>query len=380
MKKTVYRFAFTTGAVIVGILIIMIFTFLGKKSTGPIEDMFTEMGSAVTDLENSLLLSNRQPVRSKALGWFNSYRDSKKLIDNPDTVLFGIYDNHYKKSFDHILSLEKSFQFELPFIQLYSAWGDKPEEHFPIKYAKAIYSLGSTPFITWEPWLNDFNREEHDLPPKEDINKNGLKDVVNGDYDYYIYQWASDVKDFGKLVFIRLGHEMNDPYRYPWGPQNNKPQDFINFWRYVVNKFKAQGVANVVWVWSPHPAYLLYSEYYPGDKYVDWVGVGALNYGTVALWSKWWKFSEIFGDYYDWLASFNKPIIITEFGSLAVGGERDKWYEEALTNLPEKYPALKAVIFYNNDNDNTTLSKSLVWSLNSDTLSIQAVKRAVTTW
>jgi len=112
MKKTAYRFAFTTGAVIVGILLILVFTFLGKKSTGPIEDMFTEMGTAVTDLENSILLSKREPVRSKALGWFNSYRDDKNKIDNPDTMLLGIYDNHYKKSFDHILSLEKSFQFD----------------------------------------------------------------------------------------------------------------------------------------------------------------------------------------------------------------------------------------------------------------------------
>ena len=173
---------------------------------------------------------------------------------------------------------------------------------------------------------------------------------------------------------------MNDPYRYPWGPQNNKSEDFIAAWRHVFNRFDALHVKNAVWVWSPHPAYLLYNEYYPGDKYVDWVGVGALNYGTVALWSKWWSFGEIFGDYYNWLAELNKPIIITEFGSLAVGGQRDIWFEQAMTDLPAKYPFLKAVIFYNNNNDNTTLNKALDWSINSDTLSIEAVKNAVITW
>ena len=124
----------------------------------------------------------------------------------------------------------------------------------------------------------------------------------------------------------------------------------------------------------------MYNEYYPGDDFVDWVGVGALNYGTVALWSKWWSFDEIFGNYYDWLAAFNKPVVVTEFGSLAVGGERDKWYEQALINIPQKYPSLKALLFYNNDNDNTTLSKSLVWSINNDSLTINAIKRAVKTW
>lgn len=380
MKKTAYRVSFFLTAVLFGIVIILLFTFIGKKSSGPLDDLFTTMGSAVTDIENNILLSNREPVRAKALKWFDKGRKNKKLIINPDTIFLGIYDNHYKNSFDNILSLEDSLQINMPFIQLYVAWGDKPEEHFPIKYVKAIYNLGSTPFITWEPWLNDFDREEHGLPFKKDPNKNGLKDIVNGDYDYYIDKWAADLKDFGEIVFIRLGHEMNDPYRYPWGPQNNKPEDFITAWRYVVNRFRAQKVDNAVWVWSPHPAYLLYNEYYPGNDYVDWVGVGALNYGTVALWSKWWSFDEIFGDYYDRLAAFGKPIVITEFGSLAVGGQRSQWYEQAFTNLPEKYPQLKAILFYNNNNDNTTLNKSLDWSLNEDTLSLKAIKRAIKTW
>ncbi len=380
MKKTTYRVSFFLTAVLLGIGVILLFTFIGKKSSGPLDYVFTKMGSAVTDIENSILLSNRQPVRAKALKWFDKDRKNKKLINNPDTILLGIYDNHYKKSFDNILSLEDSLQMNLPFIQLYIAWGDKPEEQFPIKYAKAIYNLGSTPFITWEPWLNDFDREEHGLPLKKDPNKNGLKDIINGDYDYYIDKWAADLKDFGEIVFIRLGHEMNDPYRYPWGPQNNKPEDFIAAWQYVVNRFKEQKVDNAVWVWSPHPAYLLYDEYYPGSEFVDWVGVGALNYGTVALWSKWWIFDEIFGNYYDRLAAFGKPIMITELGSLAVGGQRDKWYEQAFTNLPEKYPELKAVLFYNNSDDNTTLKKTLDWSLNDDTLSLKAIKRAIKTW
>jgi hypothetical protein len=380
MKNTAYRFAFTTGAILLGIIIILFFTFLGKKGSGPLEDFFTEMGTTVTDLEKSILLSNREPIRSKELGWFNSYRVNKKLITNPDTILLGIYDNHYKKSFDHMLALEDSLQLSLPIIQLYTAWGDRPEERFPIKYAKAIDNLGSVPFITWEPWLNDFDRKELGLPYKEDPNKNGFTDIRNGDYNLYIDKWASDVKAFGKTVFIRFGHEMNDPYRYPWGPQNNKPGDFIAAWKYIVERFKAQDVHNVVWVWSPHPAYKMYNEYYPGDDYVDWVGVGALNYGTVALWSKWWSFDEIFGDYYNQLSTFNKPIVITEFGSLAVGGERYMWYEKALSDLPGKYPMLKSILFYNNDNDNTTLNKSLVWSLNSDTLTINAVKRTIHNW
>ena len=83
-----------------------------------------------------------------------------------------------------------------------------------------------------------------------------------------------DLKLFGQPLFIRFGHEMNDPYRYSWGPQNNTPEDFIAAWKHMVDYFKAEGVDNVIWVWSPHIAYGLFEEYYPGDDYVDWVGVG----------------------------------------------------------------------------------------------------------
>ncbi|NOY51047.1 MAG: hypothetical protein GXO88_10870 [Chlorobi bacterium] len=380
MKKTVYRFSFATGVVIAGILIILIFTFLGDKSKGPLSEFLSKIQSKVIDIESSYLLSQRKPVRSADLGWFNKYRVDKELLSSPDTILWGIYDNHYQESFENVIRLEDNLNIDNALIQLYIAWGDKPEQEFPMKYVKAINSLGSTPFITWEPWLNDFDRKKHGLSIKEDQNKNGLLDVINGDYDFYIEKWALDVKEFGKTVFIRLGHEMNDPYRYPWGPQNNKPQEFVDAWKHVVDRFNGLGATNVVWVWSPHQAYMMYEYYYPGDDYVDWVGVGALNYGTVAVWSKWWSFSEIFGDYYYWLQMYNKPLIITEFGSLAVGGEKDQWFFDALNKLPQKYPLLKAVMLYNNDNDNTTLNKTLDWSLNSDTLTWKAIHKAVDNW
>ena len=159
---------------------------------------------------------------------------------------------------------------------------------------------------------------------------------------------------------------MNDPYRYPWGPQNNDPADYIAAWRHVVNRFRANGVKNVIWVWSPHPAYKNYDLYYPGDKYVDWVSAGTLNYGTVAAWSQWYTFDEIFGKYYPLFAKYKKPIMISEFGSLATGGNREKWFEDALTAMPVKYPLIKSIVFFHVSNDKTTTDKSLDWYIKYD--------------
>jgi hypothetical protein len=381
MKNKMKRMAFVSGAILFGIALVLFFVFLGNKSSGPISEVLGTLGNKVTGVEHSLLMKGREPVRSKELAWFNRYRNDTALLRHPDTILLGAYDNEYMKSFDNILKLDKMLQTPLPLIHIYVAWGDKTSEKFPMLYAMAIYDLGSTPMITWEPWLNDFDREEHHLPRVEDPNKKGMAAVARGEYDFYIKAWAESIKTFGHNVLIRLGHEMNDPYRYPWGPQNNKPKEYRAAWRHVVNIFRKMHVHNVLWVWAPQPAYLHYRDYYPGKNYVDWVGVGALNYGTVAPWSKWWSFKDIFGNYYNRLDVFKKPLMITEMGSLTVGGSRKEWFRKAFEHLPQKYPDLKAVVFFNDNSDNTTLNKSLDWSIVDDSATCKTIRQAVqTTW
>jgi len=130
-------------------------------------------------------------------------------------------------------------------------------------------------------------------------------------------------------------------------------------WKHVVNRFNYVGAKNAVWLWSPHPAYTTYTQFYPGNEYVDWIGTTCLNYGTVAQWSKWYSFDDIFGKFYKDFSHYDKPIMIAECGTLAVGGDRATWFRDAITELPAKYPAVKALLFYHNSNDNTTSYKNL---------------------
>ena len=144
--------------------------------------------------------------------------------------------------------------------------------------------------------------------------------------------------------------------------------------------FKAAGATNVIWVWSPHPAYGYFDAFYPGDAYVDYVGIGTLNYGTVASWSKWWSFKEIFGNYYKDLAKFKKPIILTEFGCLDVGGNRSQWFADALTDIPTKYPAVKALMFFHYNDDKTTTQQSINWYIRDDRKTSKAIADKIKTW
>lgn len=381
MKPRAVRFGSSVLAIIFGVGLMFALTRVGDRSKGPLEDLLTSVANTVDNLDNKYVTRRNSRKRVKEMGWFEDYRNNIDSLKHPKRIFLGAFDNNTDVSFQNILNIENKIEEKLALIHIYSAWGSKPEQRFPTKKLNAIADLGSVPVISWEPWLQDFNKAKHpELKDVDTRDKGGMMDVANGVYDFYLKTWVRDLKRYGKPVFIRLGHEMNDPYRYAWGPHNNLPEEFVLAWQYVVDYFKAAGVENVVWIWSPHPAYGYFKQYYPGDDYVDWIGVPVLNYGNVAIWSQWWSVDDIYGRVYEDLIVFNRPIMLTEFGSLAVGGERNDWYGDALCTLKEKYPYTKSVVFFHNTNDYTLTNKSLDWSFVNDTLVVNSIRYCVNGW
>jgi len=371
MKKGVVRITSIIAAFALGITVVILLLFAGQSVKGPLHDFFDFTGKTVTKVEKKLIIDERTDKRAAKLEWLKRY--DVNALKNPDRIFFGAYDNNTAEDFDAIVALEDSLTTTFPFIHIYCAWGDEEIQRFPRQNLEAIRELGSIPFITWEPWLTSFDKEKHPSIKEADVrDKDGLRSVAEGQYDFYLTQWAREAAQFSSPIFLRVGHEMNDAYRYPWGPQNNSPKEFIDAWRHVHDVFKNEGAKNVVWVWSPHPAYGSFKEYFPGESYVDYVGSGVLNYGTAATWSKWWTFQEIFGNYYKELAAFNKPIVIAEFGSLAVGGNRAAWFKDALDSVALKYPRVKSIIFFHYSDDRTTTQQTLDWYFTRDkeTLSV----------
>jgi len=345
---------------------VLALVYAGGAGEGPIATLMLRLGGGVSRAESRIAHALRGQGRADSLAWLAPMRDSAAALANPDSMLLGVYDDAIPASLDGVLELERALGTRLVLIQAYTAWGDRPDQRFPRRIADAIADIGSIPVITWEPWLTDFeNRLHPDIPLRDQRDRNGLADVAAGRYDFYIDAWAQEAARFPHTVLLRFAHEFNDPYRYPWGPQNNGTEDFIAAWRHVVDRFRAAGADKVVWVWSPHVAYDEWWTYYPGSDYVDWVATGALNYGTVASWSKWWTFDEIFGRHYDAIAALGKPVMIAEFGSIAVGGDRAAWYADALDGIRTRYPLVRAALLFHVRQDNTVTYQSLDWSLTS---------------
>jgi len=232
-------------------------------------------------------------------------------------------------------------------VMIFTDWNKFPDG----KAVKGIYSSGSTPFITWEPWK---------AYEKEAIDYDGL---IRGNYDEYIRDFSARLKNLKKPVFLRFAHEMNGNW-YPWAGTKIGPGKYIAMYRHVKDIFDKGGVKNVKWVfsvnWENVPrgnnSFLLY---YPGSGYADYVGIDGYNWGNVKSWSKWMSFKEIFGNIYDEITDkINKPVMISEFSSTSSGGDKAEWIRNALEEI-KKMKKVKAFVLFNVD-------KETDWSFSAD--------------
>jgi mannan endo-1,4-beta-mannosidase len=181
--------------------------------------------------------------------------------------------------------------------------------------------------------------------------------ILNGQDDAYLQQFAQQAAAVGVPFFLRLDNEMNgdwDPWSaFQWGKDTDI---YIAAWRHVYSIFQQAGASNAVWVWNPNndnlPAYRWNDAalYYPGDPYVDWVGLTAYNLGTGQPGSAWRSFDQAYAATYarDQQLYPTKPLIITEMASNDQGGDKAAWIRSMFASLPN-YPAIRYAVWWDAD-------------------------------
>ena len=101
------------------------------------------------------------------------------------------------------------------------------------------------------------------------------KKTIGGHYDQVIRQYSDWAKSVDRPIYLRIGYEFD-------GPHNElEPRDYVKAYRHVVDLMREEGVENVAFVWhsyifEPYQGNSLES-YYPGDDYVDWVGISCFG-------------------------------------------------------------------------------------------------------
>ncbi|AEF40888.1 putative mannan endo-1,4-beta-mannosidase [Hoyosella subflava DQS3-9A1] len=218
----------------------------------------------------------------------------------------------------------------------------------PIEGLNAIMSFGAEPVVTWEPW-RWLGEDEYDEAAFS------MQSIADGLHDDYLYSWADQLAAWGRTVYLRFAHEANGTW-YPWSvARGTSAETYLEAWRHVHDLFASKGADNVKWIWAPNVSFHGSSpiaELYPGDSYVDVVGVDGYNWGTTHSWSHWIDPASLFGPTLDELRALapGKPIVITEVGSADMGGSKPDWIRELVTLLDED-TSVAAFIWFDYDKE-----------------------------
>ena len=225
----------------------------------------------------------------------------------------------------------------------YADWANGKVE---LDQLRAVAQRGATPEITWEPW--DYRVGLRHAQPRYTLTS-----IVAGRHDAYIRAVARTLKAFGRPVLLRFAQEMNGDW-YPWGVgvNGNRPGQFVAAWRHVHDVFVAAGATNVRWVWSPVARYgvALSTAQYPGDRYVDEIGLSGFNGGSELAWTGWRSFASLFDASLATVHALapDKPIQISEVGSANGGGSKSNWIAGMFADL-SRHPQVRTVIWFDVD-------------------------------
>ena len=209
---------------------------------------------------------------------------------------------------------------------------------------------GRIPLVNWEPSGISFD------------------DIINGKLDATITARADGAKSLNSGLILDFAAEMNE--EEGWG--GHSPEKYIAAYRHIHDIFTARGATNVAWAWCPNNTDSADSPpalaYYPGNDYVDWTGADGYNWGTSQGDFHWQTFDEVFSDIYGRLAPLGKPIIIGETASDEVGGDKAHWISDMVPTLRDKFPLIKALVWFDVD-------KERHWQVNSSPSSLAAYRQ-----
>lgn len=112
----------------------------------------------------------------------------------------------------------------------------------------------------------------------ENDHSGGLDRLVAGEHDDSTRQLARFIKLAGVPVWLRIGYEFDGG----WNSGYEDAERYKAAWRRIVDVLREEGVENVEFVWQAAAfpldiltdgGYTDVRQWYPGDDYVDWLGV-----------------------------------------------------------------------------------------------------------
>lgn len=219
---------------------------------------------------------------------------------------------------------------------------------FPTETATWIRNAGSIPYIRL------MLRSEIKFEGIEPVYT--LQNIIDGVFDDSLHSWCLGARNFGNSILVEYGTEINSD-SFPWsgvanggGEKNgygdpalpDGPERFQDAYRHIIQICRDAGATNITWVFhvdaedSPDAAWNKIEYYYPGDEWIDWIGISV--YGTHTPLDLYYNIFRVSMDKIHpriLKLAPGKPIIIAEFGSAKNNPFVDqvKWTSAALTDI-----------------------------------------------
>jgi Glycosyl hydrolase family 26 len=219
----------------------------------------------------------------------------------------------------------------------------------------------------------------------------------------------------GGQVIIRFCHEMNGTWSgycpgFTGQPSTTTCATFRAMWQHVVEVFAEQGATNVRWHWCPNVfgssagtnAQSGWSTgsgtvalLYPGDAYVDYVGLDGYNYTNNS--PNWQTFLQVFqnsykgiytGDQYTDGPISAKPMILGEIGcwetdemdNVPSGQSKEQWFKDIITVVPASMPNILGLCYWYENPGAAGNQTSTEYYLTSSTGSVAGWTSLAETW
>ena len=257
---------------------------------------------------------------------------SKAELVNPSSRYFGMYTEQAPFNWATFDAAAADVGQTQNMVGYFGGW----DEDFRANAVTRAWERDMLPMLTWESRPIGSKNDVVDEPAYS------LPRILAGDFDAYLTKYAQDIAATGLPLAIRLDHEMNGVW-YPWAEQTgsgapingNGVGDFVQMWQHVHDIFEANGANQyVVWVWAPnivnnlpaaHQSQEFLQALYPGDAYVDWVGLSGYQRPPYKA-DNDSTFSYTYGRTLEQLRAItDKKILLAEVGASEIGGTKPAW-------------------------------------------------------
>jgi hypothetical protein len=251
---------------------------------------------------------------------------------------------------EDVISYEKYVGKKVTWVYFSHDWFKS--RYFPTFMCKMARSMDAVPYIRLMTRTDD--------EPGHADKKYLMQYVIDGKFDAYFNLWAIKARDFNTPIIVEWGTECNEQAR-SWNGKYNAvdkkgramtttydnillpdgPEEFAAAYRHIVKLMRDVGATNITWVFhiaaidNPYTPENAFEVYYPGDDYIDWIGVSAYGSRDPAA-TEPTPLADMMNECYPRIQKMakNKPIVISEFGCTSgTYLTNDKWAETAFKDI-----------------------------------------------